>query len=146
MKSFTNALVLAAGASLVMAGDRSDAKKSAEEIVTDNGFLYEEHTVTTEDGYILQVWRIPGKSGEAPSAKPPVLMQHGILDSANCWLMNYAEVAPAFVAAEAGYDVWLGNTRGNTYSDANTDLDPNKDEKKFYDFSWDLMGRDVSAV
>ena len=74
MKSFTNALVLAAGASLVIAGDRSDAKKSAEEIVTDNGFLYEEHTVTTEDGYILQVWRIPGKSGEAPSAKPPVLM------------------------------------------------------------------------
>ena len=146
MKSFTNALVLAAGASLVVAGDRSDASKSAQEIVTDNGFLYEEHTVTTEDGYILQVWRIPGKSGEAPSAKPPVLMQHGILDSANCWLMNYAEVAPAFVAAEAGYDVWLGNTRGNTYSDANTDLDPNKDEKKFYDFSWDVMGRDVVAV
>ena len=73
-------------------------------------------------------------------------MQHGILDSANCWIMNYADVAPAFVAASAGYDVWLGNTRGNTYSDANTDLDPNKDEKKFYDFSWDVMGRDVTAV
>ena len=63
-------------------------------------------------------------------------MQHGILDSANCWLMNYAEVAPAFVAAEAGYDVWLGNSRGNTYSEANTVYDPKKDEKEFFDFSW----------
>ena len=53
MKSFINALVLAAGASLAAAGDRSDASKSAEEIVTDNGFQYEEHTITTEDGYIL---------------------------------------------------------------------------------------------
>ena len=73
-------------------------------------------------------------------------MQHGILDSANCWLMNYAEVAPAFVAAEAGYDVWLGNSRWNSYSLANTHLDPDKDEKEFFDYSWAEMHNDIPAV
>ena len=146
MTSFNKALFIAATASLASAGDRSDAKRTAEEICVENGFQYEEHTVTTSDNYVLSVWRIPGKTGEAPSEKPSVLLQHGILDSSNCWLMNYASVAPAFVAAEAGYDVWLGNSRGNTYSRANTQYDPDKDEKEFWDFSWAEMHNDVSAV
>jgi hypothetical protein len=82
------------------------------------------------------VFRVPGPEGVSPNGRPPDLMQHGILDSANCWVMNYASKAPAFVAANAGYDVWLGNSRGNTYSLANRKYDPNKDEKKFFDFSW----------
>jgi predicted alpha/beta hydrolase len=60
--------------------------------------------------------------------------------------MNYADVAPAFVAARAGYDVWLGNSRGNTYSCANTMYDPWKNEKKFWDFDWADMGmKDLPA-
>ena len=41
-------------------GDVSDAKRSFYEICEENGFDYEEHKVTTEDGYILTVYRIPG--------------------------------------------------------------------------------------
>jgi len=105
--------------------------------------------VITEDGYILTVFRIPGLNNE-PSAvepKPAVLMQHGILDSAYCFIVNWADVAPAFVAARAGYDVWLGNSRGNTYSKAHTKLDPKKDEKEFWSFDWEQMGQyDLPAV
>lgn len=54
--------------------------------------------------------------------------------------MNYADVAPAFVAARAGYDVWLGNSRGNTYSCEHVSLKPFKNEKKFWDFDWQEMG------
>ena len=60
--------------------------------------------------------------------------------------MNYPSMAPAFVAARAGYDVWLGNSRGNTYSLANRKYDPKKDSKKFFDFSWQDMAKDDSAV
>jgi pimeloyl-ACP methyl ester carboxylesterase len=36
-----------------------------------------------------------------------------------------------------GYDVWLGNNRGNGYSMKNKYYTPNQDE--FWDFSWDEM-------
>ena len=53
MLAFKKTMAIAAAASLVHAGDRSDADKTAEELCVENGFQYEEHTVTTSDGYIL---------------------------------------------------------------------------------------------
>lgn len=52
--------------------------------------------------------------------------------------MNHPDVAPAFVAVNDGYDVWLGNSRGNKYSRAHKTLDPNKD--KFWYTDWEEMG------
>jgi len=115
-------------AAYVMAKDQTgDGKRDFQELAVKNGFQFEQHTVTTEDGYILTVWRIPGLKGETKKlGKPTILMQHGVLDSANCWVMHYPEVAPAFVAARAGYDVWLGNSRGNTYSRKHVKYSPDK--------------------
>ncbi|CAL5403400.1 unnamed protein product [Camellia sinensis] len=48
-------------------------------LVDTQGYVCEEHNVTTKDGYILSLQRIPmGKSG-IKSNKPPVLLQHGIM-------------------------------------------------------------------
>ena len=45
-----------------------------------------------------------------------------------------------------GFDVWLGNTRGNTYSRSHTNLDPNTDED-FWNFDWDDAAQnDLPAV
>ena len=57
-------------------GDTSDAKRTFEEICTENGFQFEIHEVTTEDGYELNVFRIPGlvsEDTESNVTKPPVL-------------------------------------------------------------------------
>ena len=67
-------------------------------------------------------------------------MQHGLFSSAYCWISNYAEVSPAFVAARAGYDVWLGNSRGNTFSRKHIQYDPDRDRKEFWDFTWYDVG------
>jgi hypothetical protein len=48
--------------------------------------------------------------------------------------MNWPDVAPAFVAARNGYDVWLGNSRGNKYSMAHTTLDVKKED--YWQFDW----------
>jgi len=87
------------------------------------------------------VWRIPGKLGEAPdSTKPPVFLQHGILDSGNSWVVHQNQVAPAFTVANAGYDVWIGNSRGNTYSRQHVTLNPDSNKHHqaadYWDFDW----------
>ena len=57
-----------------------DRFKTTKQLANQNGFRYEETTVTTEDGYILSLWRIPGnlKSENDDVKKPPVLLVAGL--------------------------------------------------------------------
>ena len=91
------------------------------------------------------MFRIPGKKGEQPKQKQVIYLQHGILDSADCWIVHKADKAPAFILVEAGYDVWLGNSRGNKYSRKHIKKDPDWDDSFWY-FGWEEMGQyDVPA-
>ena len=71
-------------------------------------------------------------------------MMHGIIESSDGWIVN-GEKSPAALVAEAGYDVWLGNQRGNKYSRFHLTKDPDdimadleKNEKCFWDFFFDF--------
>jgi lysosomal acid lipase/cholesteryl ester hydrolase len=48
----------------------------------------ETHTVTTKDGYILEIHRITGtKSNSNPAHKRVVFLQHGLLCSSMDWVL-----------------------------------------------------------
>lgn len=54
------------------------------------------------------------------------------------WVINSPDLAPAFVLANAGYDVWLGNNRGTVFGQKHVSKDSKS--KEFWDFTWEEMG------
>lgn len=125
-----------------------DAFKSFDFLADKYGFQSEEHHVVTKDGYKLMMHRIPGMKNEkkADGPKPAVLAVHALASSSYQWIFNDPDVAPAFVLARAGYDVWLANNRGNMFSLEHEKLNPKKDRAYWY-FTWEEMGTfDVPAM
>jgi len=99
---------------------------------------FETHFVETGDHYILQLHRLVGVS--VPNkGKGVVFLQHGILASSWCWLANDPERSLAIQLWKEGYDVWLGNSRGNIFSRNHTSKSSHS--KAFWDFTWVDMGR-----
>ncbi|XP_033217295.1 lipase 1-like isoform X2 [Belonocnema kinseyi] len=98
-----------------------DSDKSVTRLIEDYGYLVESHNIVTKDGYILEIHRIPGIRGSSAD-----------------WVLTGPNRSLAFLLAENGYDVWLGNNRGNTFG---------KNHKSylstsfgFWDFSWHELG------
>ncbi len=72
------------------------------------GYPLEEHAVTTSDGYVLTMQRLPQRN-----ANKVVFFMHGVLDTSLGWVCNGPIGSHAFTAHDSGADVWLGNCRAN---------------------------------
>lgn len=112
------------------------------QLITSKGYPCENHYVTTKDGFILNMQRIPHGRGPQPTInlgaeKPVIILQHGLEASSSNWLDNLVNESLGYLLADRGADVWLGNVRGNMYSRNHTTYKP--DQKEFWAWSFDEM-------
>lgn len=127
------------------AKNHPNVHKTIRQIVEDAGFNFENHTVITEDGYILEMHRLFSNfSKPMPKnyTRPVLMMQHGLVATSETFVLNGNDTQ-AFLFAREGYDVWLGNNRESQYSRKHIDLDPDdpEDAAEFFDFSFYEMGK-----
>ncbi|KAL9584504.1 MAG: hypothetical protein Q9212_002090 [Teloschistes hypoglaucus] len=109
------------------------------------GYYAEEHVVQTGDGYLLGLHRLGWRKGEeglrvnagdGGIRKPVIYMHHGLLMNSEVWVcLTEKKRCLPFMLVEKGYDVWLGNNRGNKYSKKSTRASPTSNA--FWDFSMD---------
>ena len=109
------------------------------------GYTAEEHVVQTKDGFLLGLHRLGWRRGEedvkvnaGPNSlqKSVVYLHHGLMMNSEVWVcITEKERCLPFLLVDQGYDVWLGNNRGNKYSKKSLRHAPTKNE--FWDFSMD---------
>ncbi|CAK9822142.1 Lipase 3 [Anthophora retusa] len=136
------------------------------ELITTHGYVPETHQIWTEDGYCLVVHRIlPPKVHKnsyhdrskdnveilndkktieyanyevSRKEQVPVLIYHGLLSSSADWVLLGPSKALAYMLCDNGYDVWLGNARGNAYSRKHKQYTTK--DREFWNFSWHEIG------
>ena len=107
------------------------------------GIEWEPHTVKTEDGWNITIFRLTGRTGiysklyeqDEHKDKLPLYFAHGSSSDASHWLFSW----PPYLM-DAGYEVWLGNYRGGTFGNSNDNDDQMSLEER-WDFSFAEMGK-----
>ncbi|CAI5756774.1 unnamed protein product [Candida verbasci] len=108
--------------------------ENVEQMVQLFGYQIESHIVRTKDDYLLTIQRIKGKN--RPPNDKVVYLHHGLLMNSEIWvtMIDKYQNLP-FILYDLGYDVWLGNNRGNKYSQKH--LNFNLNSTSFWNFSLD---------
>ncbi|KAK4880452.1 hypothetical protein RN001_008598 [Aquatica leii] len=101
----------------------------------------EVHQIRTEDGYILETHRIPhGKNNRNSTSKLPVLLIPGLLCGSAEWINMGETKSLGFILADHGYDVWLANYRGTTWSRKHETLNADTNKNEFFNYSFHEIG------
>ncbi|KAH7940209.1 hypothetical protein HPB52_022124 [Rhipicephalus sanguineus] len=109
-----------------------------ETLVTRKGYPFERHSVVTDDGYVIEMHRIPwGRAGKPPgssSKTQPVLLMSGLVGDSSNYVFDFPDQSLGFIMADKQYDVWIGNVRGNSYGKVHKKLKVRS--KAFWNFSF----------
>lgn len=109
-----------------------EKEKHIFEYLKSHKFNLEKHECETQDGYILQIVRLKRKNA------PVVFLQHGLFNSCATWVITEQD-SLAFMLYNAGYDVWIGNNRGTTFSRKHKELHDRLDE--YWIWSWQELAQ-----
>ncbi|CAI2371614.1 unnamed protein product [Moneuplotes crassus] len=110
------------------------------------GFGYEEYQVTTEDGYINTLMRIPyAPDNQDVPNKPPVYLIPDVVLTAEMFTHLGSENSPAFNLASQGFDVWLSNPRGSRHSQDHVELDSDDTHSGYWDYDLVSYRQDYMA-
>ncbi|CAB4060102.1 LIPA [Lepeophtheirus salmonis] len=112
-------------------------RKRVPELVASHGYPIQEHFLTTSDDYVLCIHRIPHGKLDGTINPVPILLGHGSSMGSSGFLVGDPEDYLGYVLADHGYDVWLINNRGNSYSKNSTLHDTSS--KPFWDFGFEEM-------
>ncbi|CAG5057873.1 unnamed protein product [Parnassius apollo] len=128
---------------------RKEAYETVPQLITAAGYPAERHRATTPDGYVLQMHRIPAgrrtsrRSGPSGKGKKVVLLVHGLIGSSADFVIMGPDRSLGYILADAGYDVWIGNLRGNYYT---SHQNLTRSDPKFWEYSFHEHGKyDVPA-
>ena len=72
------------------------------ELIRSYGYPAEEHFITTSDGYILAIHRIPHGVKEGVESKGPVFLGHCLVGSSAIWSFGPTNFSLAYLLADAG--------------------------------------------
>ncbi|XP_066601271.1 lipase 3-like [Prorops nasuta] len=142
-----SALIISSCSAITRPDENPDIHLKTPDLVRKYGYTLEVHEVTTEDGYNLQLHRIPyGRrnsydvlgSRSISGSRHPILLQHGLAGSSADWVLMGPGRSLAYLLADQGYDVWLGNNRGNIYSANHSHLATT--DRAFWNFSFHELG------
>lgn len=113
--------------------------KDINEIVEASGYRVREHVVTTRDGYLLVIHKLenPKLVGKHHiNASKIIYFHHGLMTNSELFVLGSTKLKTLpYLLVDLGYEVWLGNNRGNKYSRKHLKLPAS--EPKFWDFSLD---------
>lgn len=159
----------------MMSDSNDEVHMTTPELITRHGYTAETHHVWSEDGYRLELHRVLCRTQDKEKvhnaqeftdsncnleanklsqevlnsknriSKQPILINHGLLSSSADWVLLGPQKALAYILCDNGYDVWLANVRGNTYSQCHKELTVK--DREFWNFSFhDIAIYDVPAM
>jgi len=132
--------------------DKETVSNTVSYYVQRHGYQFEEHKISTNDGFILILQRILPKQqstlngnvepNNEKELRHPVILQHGLFQSSGVFVTN-EENSLAFYLVDHGYDVWLGNNRGIGLGHKRYKTH----DREFWDWSVDELAKyDVPAI
>ncbi|XP_014232840.2 lipase 3-like [Trichogramma pretiosum] len=107
-------------------------------LIEKRNYPVEKHIITSDDGYRIAIYRIPGSPKNPTEKRLPVVVQHGLLATCAEWILFGPKHDLVFMLADLGHEIWITNSRGTNFGRSHLTLSPDHDPE-FWEYSYHEM-------